>query len=301
MYEGEIRIIEFEYLILFSEMYGNAENIFGEPLNASKKQQCKIRKWINNHYIDEIAKLPEDLLRFFHIKTSDAEQFSFLKKCREEAKRKKETRTRKIEAELSLYDESVKAAFWRMMDYEFWHYTKQGENNIQIVVDDNPTFQRVLTLKGVSDIPNEDYLDPFALKFCDAEVSVQVFDACENIASTGGNLWDNIIVLSFYLVQKAELPGYYCNDAELKLLPLMREIIALEYDLEWMEQGQISFVNLKNLTERYHLKKACKLLQKLETIGSSDIKFDSIAEKLNNIFREKKYELMWNEVFEEMW
>jgi hypothetical protein len=96
---------------------------------------------------------------------------------------------------------------------------------------------------------------------------------------------------------KADLPGDYCNAEEKELLPLIKEIVALEYWMQLPEQELFSFSELKKLARQYGYNKAAIMLGKLETIKPDDSKFYKTVKKLTMLLCQKQYEPLWREIY----
>ncbi len=322
--------IDRELLSRLSGAYLHAGFVFGvEPIEASEKKQHKVRKWISNQYIELIHNLPEEIT-VFSMENNDKEVLSFLKDCCAEVKRLEKRKMDKFEEDFAVFDEESKATLKHLLNLEIWPDIKSVDNGIQIIVDDTPAYRRKLLLRNADSIPNEkqgyychnldlvckkeenkyclhgeleepieETLEPFALTFSDVEVTVEVYNSCDNM-TFWENPWDFLRTISFSIGMKADLPGDYCNNAEKGLLPLIKEIVALEYWMELPEQEYFSFNQLKTLANQYGYEKVKLLFAKLETIKPGDSDFYTTVKKLIFLLCEQKCEPMWREIYEKI-
>lgn len=233
----------------------------------------------------------------------------------------------KFELDFVALDASSKSALKHLLEIEFWPEIKVVGSDIKIITDDTPAFRRILTLKNTDAVPMgkeghccqnlamvlnkeknrfcfygelEDPVDelvvPFALTFENAEVEIEVYNSCSNM-TLWGNPWDFLRTISFAISMKADLPGDYCNAKEKELLPLIKEIVALEYWMELPEQELFSFRELKKSAHHYGYNKAEILLNKLETIKPGDNGFYKTVKKLITILCEKQCEPLWRDIY----
>lgn len=233
----------------------------------------------------------------------------------------------KFEKDFAALDEAVKAALKQLLKSYVWPQIKFAGNDIKIITDDTPSYRRILTLKNVDAVPRdregyfcenltmvlkkeqnrfcfvgelehptEETAEIFALTFDGAEVEIEVYNSCNNM-NFWNDPWDFLRKISFAIEMKAQLPGDYCNAKEKELLPLIREIVALEYWMELPEQETISFEKLKKLTHQYGYIKAETLLGELETVKPVDHKYYKNAKKLISVLCKKQYEPLWREIY----
>lgn len=225
---------------------------------------------------------------------------------------------------ISMSDEPLLSALEQLLDRELWPEMQRTEDGVRIIVDDTPAFRRGLILQNAAGLPQdkegwychdlrmqktekgycfagqledpvEELSEPLRMTFEAARVEVSLFDACKGLSFTD-EPWSFLRIVGCAICEKAELPGDYCNPEEKALLPLLRELVSLDFS----RQEQASFPELKKLTEKYGYRKAGKLLHKLETIRSDEAAFPKIAEKLKELLCEKAYEPLWRELYEKL-
>lgn len=233
----------------------------------------------------------------------------------------------KFKLDFAMVDEAVKSALKKLLELEFWPEIKALGSDIKIITDDTLAFRRILTLKNVEAVPTgkewcycqnlgmvlkkeqnifcfygelEDPIEetavPFALTFENAEVEIEVYNSCNNMVFWE-NPWDFLWSISYAISMKANLPGDYCNAKEKELLPIIKEIDALEYWMKLPEEELVSFCELKRLAHKYGYSKAEIMLGKLETIKPSDNAFYKTATKLIAILCKKQCEPLWREIY----
>ena len=316
----DISQISCEHISRLAAAYLHASFIFGvDPAEASVQKQRKIRKWISRQYIELVYDLPDEA-RIFSVENSDREVLLFLKKC-------VEFHENKFEKDFERVDEAVKTAFKKLLQLDTWPEMRCAGRDIQIVVEDTPAYREILTLKNADDVPNgkkewycqnlemtfqkeknrfcfcgelEDFaaetVEHFALTFEDAEVEVQVYNPCNEVF-VFENPWDFLRTICSAIVSKAELPGECYNEKEKELLPIMKEIAALREWHGFYGKEFLAFDELKRLVRKYDVRKAERLLGKLETIKSGTAAFRITVEKLTTILCEKQYEPLWRELY----
>ncbi len=316
-----------EFISKLAGAYLHATVVFGtDPIEASEAKQRKIRKWISNQYIELVHELPEEA-NIFSIENSDKDVLLLLKECVDLEKSLTKKKEDKFEVDFSTVEETAKSALRKLLQLEFWPEIKVVGSDIKIITDDSPAFRRILTLKNVDAVPMgkegyycqnlemvlkkeqnrfcfygeledpvEETAIPFALTFENAEVEIEVYNSCNNV-TFWENPWDFLRTISFAIAMKVDLPGNYCNSKEKDLLPLIKEIFALEYWMELPEQDLFSFSELKKSAQQYGYNKAEILLNKLETIKPGDIAFYKPAKKLIAILCEKQCEPLWRDIY----
>ena len=323
----DISKISGEHISRLAGAYLHATFVFGtDPIEASEAKQRKIKKWISNQYIELVHELPEEA-NIFSIENSDKDVLLFLKECVNLGKSIAKEKENKFELDFAALDASSKSALKHLLEIEFWPEIKAVGSDIKIITDDIPAFRRILTLKNTDAVPKgkeghycqnlgmvlkkeqnrfcfygeledpvEETAIPFALTFENAEVEIEVYNSCNNM-SFWENPWDFLRTISFAIGMKADLPGDYCNAKEKELLPLIKEIVALEYWMELPEQELFSFSELKKLAHQYGYNKAEIMLGKLETIKPSDNEFYKTAKKLVAFLCEKQCKPLWREIY----
>ena len=323
----DISKIRGEYISKLAGAYLHATFVFGaEPVEASEAKQRKIRKWISNQYIELVHELPEEA-NIFSIENSDKDVLLFLKECVDLGKSIEKDKENKFELDFAVVDNAAKSALKKLLELEFWPEIKAVGSDIKIITDDTPAFRRILTLKNADAVPMgkegyycqnlgivlkkeqnrvcfygeledpvEELTIPFALTFENAEAEIEIYNSCNNM-TFWENPWDFMRTISFAIGMKADLPGDYCNAEEKELLPLIKEIVALEYWMELPEQELFSFGELKRLAHQYGYNNAENMLDKLETIKPSDNAFYKTVKKLIAILCQKQCEPLWREIY----
>lgn len=323
----DISKISGEYISKLAGAYLHATFVFGaEPVEASEAKQRKIRKWISNQYIELVHELPEEA-NIFSIENSDKDVLLFLKECVDLGKSIAKEKENKFEVDFAVVDNAAKSALKKLLQLEFWPEMKAVDGDIKIITDDTPAFRRILTLKNADAVPMgkegyycqnlgmvlkkeqnrfcfygeledpvEELTIPFALTFENAEAEVEIYNSCNNM-TFWENPWDFMRRISLAIGMKADLPGDYCNVEEKELLPLIKEIVALEYWIELPEQELFSFGELKRLAHQYGYNNAENMLGKLETIKPSDNAFYKTVKKLIAILCQKQCEPLWREIY----
>lgn len=326
----DISKISGEHISKLAGAYLHATFVFGtDPIEASETKQHKIRKWISNQYIELVHELPEEA-NMFSKENSDKDVLLLLKQCLDLEKSLTKKKEDKFEADFAMVADSAKSALKKLLQLEFCPEIKTVGSDIKIITDDTPAFRRILTLKNTDAVPMgkeghycqnlgmvfkkeqnrfcfygeledpvEETTIPFALTFENAEVEIEVYNSCNN-TTFWENPWNFLRTISLAISMKAKLPEDYCNAKEKELLPLIKEIVALEYWIELPEQELFSFSELKKMTHKYGNNRAEILLNKLETIKLGDDEFYKTVKKLIAILCEKQCESLWREIYNKL-
>ncbi|MBP3605639.1 MAG: DUF3878 family protein [Clostridia bacterium] len=235
---------------------------------------------------------------------------------------------KRFEADFSAVSKEARSALRALLDLAILPEFERDGSDVRVVVDDMPAFRRVLTLKNADAVPKDleglycDSLglilkkeegrycfygmacDPedgreslFAMTFDGAEAEVEVYNACHYMTFME-DPWDRLQAICFSVGAKAELPGARLNESERELLPLIREIVKLEY---WLEgQECLSFNEMKKAVRRRGIGKAEALLCRLEQIKPSDKRFYPTVKRLTTVLCEQKNAPLWQEIYKKL-
>ncbi len=323
----DITKIDKEMLSMLAGAYLHAAYHFGiEPVDASEKKQRRIRRWIKSQYTESVRVFAE-FADIFSLSNSDRDVLLCLKACLDLERAMEKEKEDQFETDFAAVDEASKSALKQLLQFHCWQGIKRVGNDIQIFTEDTSAYRRLLTLKnadgepqgqegcicrnlemklkkeenrfcfsGELEDPIEETVTNFALTFESTEVETEVFNACGNL-TFWEDPWDFLCRILWPISLKAELPGDYCNGKEKELLPLIREILAIENWYELPEQACFSFVELKKLTTRYDYVKAESLLTKLETIKPRENDFHKYLGKLRTALCQKQHAPMWREIY----
>lgn len=323
----DISKLSSEHISKLAGAYLHATFVFStDPIAASESKQRKIRKWVNNQYIELVHELPKEA-NIFSIENSDKDVLLLLKECVDFGKSIAKEKENKFELDFAVVDEAAKSALKKLLELEFWPKIKIVGSDLKIITDDTPAFRRILTLKNVDAVPMgkegyycqnlgmvlkkeqnrfgfygeledpiEELAIPFALTFENAEAEVEIYNSCNNM-TFWENPWDFLRTISFAIGMKEDLPGDYCNAKEKELLPLIKEIVALECWMELPEQKLLSFGELKKSAHKHGYNKVEITLGKLETIKPGDSEFYKTVKKLVASLCDKQCEPLWREIY----
>ncbi len=313
--------IDSNFIDLFNIAYTVAGNVFEvEPSEATARLQKKIRKWATKNYLkgETFPKYVEEKIA----KTvADTDFIAFLKACHNHVEEKGTHQRQlfdKFSADLS---EEVRHALWSLIE-EKWFYgcIRTVGANAELEVDSGYSYTRTLTLINASCIPEkydgisfedaslinqdgeyrlsgtaflydeeseDDIVFPFALRFTDATVRVELHRADKWIFDP--KPWEHLVTIASSIYEKTYLPGDYLNEREKALLPLLKELKRLSF-WEDKDEATITFPLLRGYFEKHDGR---ELLPHLEAFSISRVD-DKLLEKLNR----KKYEPLWRELFE---
>lgn len=233
---------------------------------------------------------------------------------------------REFEKSCEHLSKDVKSALCKLLQLDFWPDIKVSGNSVEIILDDTPAFRRIVKLCNVdtpveyagnqilqSDLvfkqeekkfcfygtiydPIEESNSVFDINFLNATVNVEVFNGVKDL-TFWENPWDYLRTICSAIGLKADLPGEYCNALELELLPLIKEIVALGYWMEFPEQNYYTFTRLKSLANKYKYKNIVSLFEKLESIKTDNSDYYGTVKKLISKLCLQKYEPLWREIY----
>lgn len=297
-------------------------------LETTEKGQRKLRKRVNELYEFRSDEFPEDIRNFIE-KGSDTEVLSFLKNCSARYKSLLEVKQNTFDREISALDETSREALVFIFDkLGYWPPTEISGDTIKVYIEYIGSCRRDLTLKNVLGfdsalisasienckiIFNKDEKRYFVcgeaehidgsidvnFSFEDAEVNFSVFDQCRSFVGTE-NPWDFLCIISHSICAKADLSADYLNEKEKRLLPLLRDIVQVQYP-NFEDDDIPSLYELESLFKSHGCEEAVTLLTKFRKVCSetnSYLKSSKIGTKLFNLLSQKKYEPIWREIFE---
>lgn len=313
-----------------ADAYTSAVAVFEvPPLEAPKKKQKQIRKWICQNYIELIHELPKET-NIFSKANSDKDVLSFLKECADIENEIAKEKADRFERDFSGLEPLTRSALKCLTEFMVWPEIKFTGNDVEIVTDDTTAYRRTLTLKNADSVPKnkegffcynlglafkkdknkfclygelenpeDESLEIFILNFDDATAKVEAYNSCNNM-TVWDNPWELLKEHCYAIYLKSELPGDYCNAQEKELLPLVKEIVAFGYGILFPGLEQFSFVALKQLLCKYGYSKAEVLLEKLEEKKTVGTGFYKASKKLIDLLCRKEYKPLWQEIFDKI-
>ena len=327
----DISKIDFSYIELFDLSYESAESVFGiDPIAAPAKKQKKIRKYIQQNYIDSEIYSPAcpEVMQYVGKEVSDKDFIEFIKACHDYVQING-THKKQLFNEFSTdFSEEVKAALWALLerDCHLGNFRMVGEN-AQIDVDNGAGYDRTLTLVNATGVPkgrvdnlsfehgslikqdyeyilsgeaedyDEDSSNFFSIRFTDAKVDIVLSKAGEGLFMQ--TPWTHLESIAVDIFDKyIYLPAEYLNDREREILPLIAEISKLSY---WAvipdEFKSVGFPQLRAYIVKYGYNELLPLVERLEKEYFDGNKKYSIIEKLTSKLNTQKYEPLWRELY----
>lgn len=322
--------IDINILEQIGAMYSHTVwNFSMDPVTASANKQKKLRRWINSEYKDTIQEFSDQIKNSFLSDFNDAEFFNFLKECSEILEKNEKEKELRFSEDSAKFSDEVKSALSEFLQQEFFPVTLQKGNDSEFVIDDNASFRRILILKNAVGVPCElsigyveniefenkgenqyrifgkiedlsgESMRPFNITFTDAEVRVDVYN-CVEFEGISDNPWMFLRSVVSDIDMKAWLSEKYCNDKELDLLPLIKEILALGFWIEQEGGSELKFPHLKKLSAQYAFFEITQMLTALENEKCESRKYNSIVKRLITKLCEQKYEPLWRNIFEKV-
>lgn len=291
--------IEKEQLSQLGGMYAHGGFLFG--FNLMKKRK-KFHKWVNKHYSHEISEMPDVVRSYFAPDADDEELVSFLEACQEWCLLEAQYR---LDPLLPLGEEVV-SALAAILDENYWPRAVERDGCCTLVVEDCSSYCRSLILQnaeGFYRLPEGEYMidtpkvekmldkyrimaeldeetEQLSVSFSDAKVEVECYN-CVDGEIFWDDPWEYLQSLARQIIFKSELPGNHCNEQEMELLPLLREVDAVCGALE----EEPHYPLLTQMVRRYGYEE----LESLLTKGN-----------WKSRLRKKKYEPLWREIFEKI-
>lgn len=299
----DINAVHKEDLGTLGGMYAHGRFLFGTDLRKKSKKFCK---WVRKHYADEIAGFSEDVQAYFTPGADDGELIAFLEACEQ---RCSDEIAHRLDPLLPL-GEAVVSAVDGILCEDYWPHVFEKDGRCALVVEDGEVFRRTLILQnaeGFTQLPDGGYIidtpkiermldkyrimleldeepEHFSVSFTGAQVEVESFNCVDSVIYWE-DPWEYLQMLGGQIVDKAELPGNHCNDRELALLPLLREVCLNRGDSP-------QFPLLKQMAQRHGFSKLESAITKAE-------ERESVVE-LKRHLRKKEYEPLWREIFDKI-
>ncbi len=327
----ELYKLEIETLEQLAGAYVHAKVEFDhhDPSQAPPKKQRKMRKWIANHYIELVHELPDEC-NIFSVQNSDRDVLLFLKECEELVHTLVAQREEKFNSDFAEMPKDIRDAFWELLQVNYWPWCPSMGETLQLAVEDELSYQRILTLHNVKGMPKvaegyycsnlaltfrgeenrfclsgelesfeEEEPVKFSITFDQPSVEVTVYNACVN-AVVGENPWEYLEAFSSTICKKAEFSSAYCNAKELEMLPLLKEIANL-FTFWWGDQEEpLSFPHFKRLTEEFNIPKAWNLLDAMEKILPYSKSFERLQKRLVALLCQIQYQPFWRKLYNEI-
>ena len=320
----DISTLKLEHIELFANVNTAAVHIFGvSPIQASQRKQRKIRKWVNATYIDS-GDLPQELFSFVDNSKSDLEVMQFLSACSDFTDKQETLKMQAFKNVTSDFPEEVKQAFIHLYaEIEYCYNVETQENKIIIPLEDCHAFKRKLILYSPKENPlrkfdllyfgdmqilkeangyqlncaseNFDEEEPVSLSFffdrADTETEIYRADRRE----FDDNPWDSLAFLAMDILDKNRLGAKYCNEKEIALLPLLKELRTLLHWMPEFDEETPNFEILKQYIKKHNLSHLIPLLDKFAKKKPAS---SFITGCLSNALNDAACENLWRELYE---
>lgn len=320
--------IDINYLEFFDLGYDIAHDVFSvNPIEASPRQQKKIRTWLEKTYISGET-FPDNVKKYISKEVCDAKFIEFLKSCHDQIELNEIRAKQQFEKFTADLSEKVKSALWQLFETDVYtnNFCRRG-NDVALEIENGGAFRRTIILKNASCVPEgnadclsfsngsfikqddnyclvgeaEDYENeittPFSIRFTDVDVEVEIFNACSR--TFADNPWLQLQCIASDILGKYSLPGCYFNEKENEILPLTIEISKLSIYIGEppKEFENPEFPLLKGYANKYRYDKILSLLEMLEKEYFNDIRKDKIISKITSKLNKKNYEPLWREIY----
>ena len=310
-------MLDWDDLGLLAGIYSHGQFLHGPVDTLTPARKKKFRNWVTKLYQNEISELSQDAQAYFDQEISDDALLKFLEECHEEMERCMDRRRKDFVDATGTLDEDTRMALLAIYDAtELPPVEREGDHCV-LLIDDTSVFKRKLVLKNVEgiceyvpggymmDVPKlertlERYIfstdidgEAAAAVFSQAETHVECYNCLDSLIYWD-DPWSYLRQLADEICYKMEATKGYCNDLELKLLPLLQEIRHLNG--VWLDE--IRFVELKALAGGLGFEKISQLLAKLERIQRK--KRLPECKKIKALLCRQEYEPLWRAIFEQI-
>ena len=323
--------LDIELLEQLAGAYTHARVMFNhhDLTKVSPRKQRKIRKWLSGQYIELIGQLPEEF-NIFSPENTDQQVLCFLKECEDGVNTQEAQRKETFDKEFSRFEPQVKEALWELVNSYYCPLTFVSENQVEFEVFDGCSFRKTLILNKVQGLPrakegyyfshlqlryqedeNRFYFSgemedweteepqKFLVTFKDPTVELQVYNAWEN-AIVGETPWELLETVCDGICEKAEQSLELCNQKERELLPLLKEIKAMN-GIYWGDVTRpFTFPLLKQVTREFGIAKAEKLLCQMEGVLPFSKQFEGAQKQLVALFCQQKNQPFWRYLCEKI-
>lgn len=308
-------------------IYGIAEAyknlISHHDIDCQELSSKKMKMWMMMNYSDIFDQL--DTINIKLRNQSIEEIIVFFKQCYEQKLHLEKLQLEHFEKDLLIFDHDTKTVLKHLFQVKKVIKLIPNQNDLEIILYDCSVFRERLILKNIKtnlelqkdivfdqldikydnqiyyfegmiqDDLNEQQI-PFIIEFQSIKGKIDIFHISKCVM-----YWDHPWKLLFEISQnlsfKIEEYPHFCNEKEKELLPLLKEIVQLEYEEDEEMNGYYTFPLLKSLCQQYKYEKVIYGLEELEKVSCSSKKFKKILNKLISLLCMKTYEPLWRYLY----
>ncbi len=323
----DISKIDYNFIEIFSSHYSVICDVFGNPETKSSREQTKIRKWVKKTYLNGVE-IPNNVKKFISEDSSNSDFFDFLKSCYIHVENVGTKQKQLFDKNAVDFPENIKNALWQIVqDGFFVSETTILDHDIYINCGETSSCRITLILKNISDIPEEtiDYISfdgigtfikdeegyrlvgvtynhdkeieqSLVIRFSDAEIKEEIFNATSSIFST--DPWDYLVETVSDIIEKEKHIGNHCfNEKEKELLPLFEELKAFHWMYSDTQTMLCEFSVLKSYIKGFNYNSLLKDFEKFEKILSNCNKRIQMSERIKAKLNQAKYEPLWRKIY----
>lgn len=323
----DVSKINYNFIEIFSCYYSVICDVFGNPDNKSPREQNKIRKWVEKNYLNR-AEYPDNIKKYISKDINNFDFFDFLKSCYIRVKNEGTKQQQLFEKESADLSKEIQYSLLNLLETGCSiNDIRMCGNDIYLDYGECSSYQGSLIFKNVTGIHNQKidyiYFDgigtfakdeygyrlaglaknwendesfPVVLHFTDVDIETKIFNATSSFFYL--DPWEHLSDICTDIVRKQkDFYNYEYNDKEKKLLPLMKEINALQWPQIAQKNCVLEFPLLKEYVESFGYDKIRKMIEKLEINFSDFNKRISINRSLPIMLNTKKYEPLWRSIY----
>ncbi len=224
-------------------------------------------------------------------------------------------------SEFSDLPELTKETLWRIKQRGIISFEQKGDKG-EFTVELTPAFSLILTVENLQvsktlgsrevysqteriscnngdyhirfkyENPESDELKNIDFYFTNPREKIEVLNCCYIL----GEPWHELSTVADEIVYKSELSLNLCNQKEVELLPLLKELQSFGGTAEEL----FGFTLLKELASKYGYTEIVKALRKIEGMEIDSFKSAFKVQQQFDVFSKSEYEPMWRELFAEI-
>ncbi len=302
-----------------------------EPAEASPSKQRKLyRKLRENYLLDH--ELSDELKNYILKELSISEALCFMKECHERSEKLTKLHKSEFAKNSAGLPDEVIDALWSNTRPDIYPSMCYRDSDMVFFIEDSVSYNKLLILRNVdgtfidsdrhawADEPSiefsdglyhlritisnneDDSLTPAEITFTDAEIEVNVYN-CTDCLFYSDSAFNYLCGMADETVSKAEFSKNLCNDSELELLPLLKELRFIQYsalfdDSDESEENRFPF--LISYSEKFGCTDISVLLEKLEKEKPGSRRHTGIAQQVQVEINNPDNENMVRALFEEI-
>ncbi len=296
----------------------------GDSLDSiSEKKAIKDKKMLLKHSADEIAELGEECRAYFDVSQEPKKLFWFFDGCEAENERRIEEKKQAHFAEFSDLDNDTAYALWSLSQFAVCDFAEK-DGKYTASIESLQAYRLSLTVENFVKPPEyepEQYFieaesltrdgsgryclhcsyencedcsnGEFDFYFENPKANVTLLNCSRDIESEP---WISLATAANEIINKADYSLSLCNEAEIELMPLLKEVATLDC----ISSKPLKFPLIKELARAYGFEDIAEALGRIEGMKLEGFRDIMAAQKCLAKMSLAKYEPLWRDIYEKI-